>query len=101
MGGRARDGLDRARPGGGVPGPFDRLDGARDPYRTQPRAPQAAAAAAQRPDRGGAGDPAAPEANSLGLSRLLPANRPRPRYDPDADRAADLRAHSRRTLQEP
>ena len=30
MGGRARAGLDRARAGGGVPGPLDRLDGARD-----------------------------------------------------------------------
>ena len=64
--------------------------------RTEPRGAQGAAAGAQRPDRRAAGDPASPAADSLGLPRLLPAHRARPRHDPHPDRAADLRAHPRR-----
>src|SRR5262245_29846819 len=99
MGGRARAGVDRARAGRGVSGTVDRHHRARGQRRPEPRGAPGTAEIAQRPDRRGPGDPAPPAADSLGLPCLLPPYRARPRHDPDAGGAADLRADLRRRLQ--
>ena len=82
-------------PASGSPGSRSR------PARAQPGAGPAPPARPLRPLLRRPGDPPARTADPLGLPGLLPPDRPRPRPHPHPDRAARLRAHPRRGVQEP
>ena len=96
-----RDGLGGRRPRGRVPRAAAALDRARGRLRPHPAGDQGAPARPERPLHGRQGGPPAPGADPVGLPRLLPPGRDRPRRPPHAGRAGRARPDEARLVPQP